>query len=119
MCTIHSTPAIKQRFKETKTELLYISGQCKNFILPLDSIMMNSFKKCAENYRIQAQVDQVAKKTTRRNITPMDRQTIINIVSRAWKDVKKETILKSFSLAGLYGRNHIFGGPRVRGIYLL
>ena len=39
------------------------------------------------------------------NIKPMDRQTLINIVSKSWEEASQETIIKSFKVSGVYGSN--------------
>lgn len=53
--------------------MIYIPGQCKKFLQPLDSIIMNSFKRRAERHRVDVQIEMVSKINKSGNIKPMNR----------------------------------------------
>ena len=51
----------------------------------------------------------VGKRLKSKNIKPINRQKLIEIVSNGWRDVPDEIIRKSFELAGVLGEfNNLF-----------
>ena len=67
---------------------------------------MNAFRRREENHLIDSQVDMLNDRNKSGNINPMNRQQLINIVSKSWDEVDERIIKKSFELAGLYGLDH-------------
>ena len=67
---------------------------------------MNAFRRRAERYRIDKQVEIVARKNKSGNIKPMSQQKLIDIISRNWNDVPEKIVKKSFKLTGSYGIEH-------------
>ena len=66
---------------------------------------MNAFRRREENHLIDSQVDMVSNRNKSGNINPMNRQQLINIVSKSWDEVMKKSS-KSFELVGRYGLDY-------------
>ena len=66
---------------------------------------MNAFRRREENHLIDSQVDMVSNRNKSGNINTMNRQQLINIVSKSWDEVMKKSS-KSFELARHYGLDY-------------
>ena len=65
--------------------------------------VINAFKRRAEKYRIDLQIEMVHRVNKVGNIKSMSRQAIIDIVSKSWDEVSNDIIKTSFQLTGSYG----------------
>ena len=96
---------MKEAYSEINAKTITIPGGCTKFLQPLDATVINSFKRHCEKHRIDAEIELYDKKTKKGNIKPIDRQHLINIISKGWNEVPELLIRKSFELTGLHGES--------------
>lgn len=65
-------------YNGSNTIQIYIPGGCAKYSQALDAIIMNSFKRKCERYKIDEEIVQVEKSAHRKgNIQPINRQKLI------------------------------------------
>ena len=81
-CAIHLPVEMKEAYSEINAKTITIPGGCTKFLQPLDATVINSFKRHCEKHRIDTEIELYDKKTKKGNIKPIDRQLLINIISK-------------------------------------
>lgn len=97
----HTLPQEHEIYRECNAETAVIPGSCTKYFQPLDATVIYSFKRKYEPFRIDSQLDKVAKKSNDGSIKPLNRQNNFDIVSKGL--MVESAISKSFDLCGVNG----------------
>ena len=73
-----------ETFRDLNSEFITIPGGCTKDLQPLDILVINSFQRHCEVFRIEKETELIEKSTHRGNRPSFSRQEMITIISKGW-----------------------------------